>query len=96
MYKAKILGIEKLRLQENNTEILDVKFELSDGKESVVYKEGFALDTPEKEIEAAVQARLDLYKQEKRRAEDLKEFEAQQAQADKTIGKLEGKTFKAK
>jgi hypothetical protein len=96
MYTAKILNVSKGHLQEDNSDFLDVQFELSDAKEKVVYKEGFPLDTSEKEIEQAVQSRLELYKQEKERAEANKEAEAIQAKADKTITKLEGKTFKVK
>lgn len=96
MFTAKILGVEKEHLQDDDSDILAVRFELSDGDESAVYKEGFPLDTSHEDIEAAVQARLRLYRQEKKRTEELKESEEQQAQADLTISKLEGKTFKVK
>jgi hypothetical protein len=96
MYTAKILGVEKERIQESGEDQLAVSFELSDGSESSVFREGFPLDTSEDVIEEAVQARLSLYKQERERAEANKEADALQAQADETISKLEGKKLKLK
>jgi hypothetical protein len=96
MYTAKILSVSKGHLQEDNSDFLDVQFEIADKENSIVFKEGFPLDTPQEEIEAAVEARLSLYKQESERAEANKEADALQAQADETISNLEGKAFKIK
>jgi hypothetical protein len=96
MYTAKILSVEKEHLQESDNDQLAVVFLIADSEQSMTFREGFPLDTPDKEIQEAVQARLRLYKQEKIRAEKNKKSEEEQAQADETISKLEGKTFKLK
>jgi hypothetical protein len=96
MYTAKILSVEKEHLQESDSDQLAVVFLIADSEQSMTFREGFPLDTPDEEIQEAVQARLTLYKQEKESAEANKEAEALQAQADETISKLEGKTFKVK
>lgn len=96
MYTAKILSVEKGHLQEDNSDFLDVSFELSDGKTKLVKKEGFPLDTSEKAIQETVQSHLDLFKEEAARAKKNEKADALQAQADKTIAALEGKKFQAK
>jgi len=96
MYTAKILKVEKEHLQESDNYQLAVVFQIADGKESATFREGFPIDTTDEEIKEAVQSRLHLYKQEKKQTEANAEFEEQQAQADETISKLEGKTFKLK
>lgn len=96
MYTAKILSVEKEHLQESDNYQLAVVFQIKGGDELVTFREGFPFDTPQKEIEQAVQNRLHLYKQEKLRVEANREFEEDQDAADKTISKLEGKTFKVK
>jgi hypothetical protein len=96
MYTANILDVTKERLQEDNSEFLAVRFEITDGKNTVVRNEGFPLDSKPEEIEEAVQAHLNLYKSEKERHEQNREAEAIQTEANKTISKLQGKTFKVK
>jgi hypothetical protein len=96
MYTAKIVSVEKGHLQEDNSDFLDVRFELSDGKTKLVKKEGFPLDTSEEVIQKTVQAHLDLLKEEKLQAKKNEKAEALQAKADETISSLVGKKFKTK
>ncbi|MDQ3816111.1 MAG: hypothetical protein M3362_00285 [Acidobacteriota bacterium] len=94
--QAKILSVDKERLQEDGSDFLSVTYRIVDGKHKITRREGFPFDTPTKEIEKLVQAQLELYSSEKERGAKNEKVDALQAKADQTIKTLEGKTFSAK
>lgn len=92
MITAKVKDASKAILQADNSEYLDVEFDLLDdaGEVLATKKLGFALDASAESIEAELAKYAQTYQNDMELAEKNKEREEAHAKADETIAQLKG------
>lgn len=90
--KAVITTANKVTLQEDGSEFLDIEFNILNDADEVIEtkRRGFALDTPGEDIQAEIAAFVSTYEADLAHAEANKERDAIHAKADATIEALVG------
>lgn len=95
MYSATITKAEKLFVQSDGTELLQIDFDvLKDGQVIVSYSHGLPLATTTEEVQAYIKAFIENYEANAIRSAENAERDAALAQADKTIEDVVGLEIK--
>lgn len=91
-YTIKVVAADKLHVQDSDTTILSVQFEIKrDGETIETRRHGFPLDASPENVETELQTFLEAYVRDIQVAESKAEFAAANAQADETIAEIVGK-----
>lgn len=96
MQKAtlRVLGIQKLDVQADNSTVLDVLVELYDNEDAIEQRRlSFPLDTSHEALQEELSKFLETYNLDREQAEASKEQDAAHANADEVIGAMEGFTI---
>lgn len=90
MLTAKIKSVEKARVVSTGEEYLDVAIEIKEGKTKELYKRGYPVDTPTKEIRKDLKKLIATRKAEAEQAKAQKEQDEKDTKTKKTMTELEG------
>jgi len=91
-YTIRITAADKLHVQESDTTILSVQFDILRDDDTIeTLRHGFPLDTSGSDVESELQKVLDAYIQDAQTAESKAVYAQADAQADATIAEIVGK-----
>lgn len=90
---GKITKVTKGTVIDTGERFLDVTIQIGSGKTKEIMKQGFPLDTTDKEIKASLKKLLQTRASDKEVSKKSEETQVLETAGDKTIEKLEGVTI---
>lgn len=94
-YSIQIVSAERVTVQEDNSTVLSVLFNILNGEEiEATLRHGFSQDIAEKELSAELKKVLDSYVSDRQQYDRTAKVAKQNEQTDELISKITGKQIK--